>query len=380
MTVRDHKKHHVVHLVESLEVGGMENGVVNLVSRMDRERFAVSICCLSHPGALAAKLEGSDIPLFTLGWLSGFRPRIITALARELTLRKADVVHTHGWLTLVYGAFACKLAGVPALINGEHGTFHLDQPRRKLAYRLLSLLVTKFLTVSYSLRDQLVDVLHIPIGKIVTIPNGVDAGKFSPRSHAHIRQVKEKLGIPVAAQVIGSTGRLEPVKNYDMLLRAFARIRPEFPQLRCLLIGDGSRRRHLEQLASELGIAEAVIFLGKVNNPYDILPVLDVFVLTSFSEGMSNTILESMACAKPVVATDVGGNREMVMDGRNGILVESGNVPQLAEALAVLLRDEGKIALYGSNSRKIVEENYSISSMVSAYEAVYADILRAVRK
>jgi len=150
--------------------------------------------------------------------------------------------------------------------------------------------------------------------------------------------------------------------------------------LRCLLIGDGSRRRHLEQLASELGIAEAVIFLGKVNNPYDILPVLDVFVLTSFSEGMSNTILESMACAKPVVATDVGGNREMVMDGRNGILVESGNVPQLAETLAALLRDEGKIALYGSNSRKIVEENYSISSMVSAYEAVYADVLGAIRK
>lgn len=370
------QKYHVVHLVESLEVGGMENGIVNLANHMDRERFEVSICCLSHPGALAAKLADSGISHFSLGWLSGFCPRIIATLTRELTLRKADVLHTHGWLTLVYGALASKLAGVSALVNGEHGTFHLDQPRRKLAYRLLSLLVDRFLTVSFSLQDQLIDVLHIPESKIVTIPNGVDAAKFSPRGHDYIRRIKEKLGIPVTAQVIGSTGRLEPVKNYDLLLRAFARITPMFPQLCCLLVGDGSRRQHLEHLASELGIGEKIIFLGKVGNPQDFLPVLDVFVLTSFSEGMSNTILESMSCAKPIVATDVGGNGEMVRDGLNGILVESDNVSQLAEALAQLLRDEGKIALFGSNSRRIVEENYSISSMVSAYEKVYLEILR----
>lgn len=373
--IRDHKKYHIVHLVESLELGGMENGIVNLVNRRDRERFEVTICCLSHPGALADRLADSGASLFCLGWKSGFRPQIISTLARELRSRKVDVLHTHGWLTLVYGAVACKLAGVPALVNGEHGTFHLDQPRRKMAYRLISLFVDRFLTVSFSLRDQLVEALRISKGKIVTIPNGVDAEKFSPRGHDHIKKIKVMLGIPVTSQVIGSTGRLEPVKNYDMLLRAFARISPEFPLLRCLMIGDGSCRQGLEQLAVELGITEKVHFIGKVANPQDILPLIDVFVLTSFSEGMSNTILESMSCAKPVVATDVGGNREMVRDGHNGILVESGNDSQLADALSLLLRDEKKRAFFGGNSRKIVEENYSLNRMVSAYEAAYLEAL-----
>jgi len=367
------RTYHVVHVVQSLDVGGMENGIVNLASLIDKDRFSVSICCLSHAGSLAERIKDDRVDIFCMNWESGFTPQLFVTMAREFRARNVDIVHTHGWLSFIYGSVACKLAGISALINGEHGTFNLESTRRKIAYKLLCNVTDKFLTVSYSLKEELKKNLRIPEGKIITIPNGVDSDRFLPGCPAEIADIKSQIGIPATAQVIGTVGRLEHVKNHEMLLRAFCELSYEFPCLHCLLVGDGSLRCSLEKLARELGIQERVHFLGSMDNPQDLIPVFDVFALTSFSEGMSNTILEAMSCAKAIVASDVGGNTELVNDGYNGIIIASGNAEELRNALRTLLKEEVKRNLFGENSRKIIDKKYNISTMISGYEKVYVD-------
>jgi len=368
-------KYHVVHVVQSLDVGGMENGIVNIANIINKDKFKLTICCLSHKGALANRIVDNGVSLICMDWKGGVDLNLFWSLAKIFRDIGADIVHTHGWLSFVYGAVASKLSGIKVLINGEHGTFNLDKTRRIIAYRLLSLFVSKFLTVSLSLKAELKKTLFIRDEKIVTIPNGVDAEKFRPRSSEEIQTVKRSIGIPVTAKVIGSVGRLEPVKNYEMLIQAFQELYKEFPRLYCIFIGEGSCRARLENLADSLGIKERVLFLGKMNEPQDALPVMDIFVLTSFSEGMSNTILEAMACSIPVVATNVGGNSEMVTKEINGYLVDSGNIIQLCNCIRVLLTEDSRRLEYGANSRNIVKNEYELNKMVSKYENVYLELM-----
>lgn len=365
------KKCHVMHVVESLEVGGMENGVVNLANLIDKNRFTFSICCLSRPGNLCKRLEDDRIEVISLNWRGGFSPKLFFELARVLNERKVDVVHTHGWLTLLYGSVASVILGRRPLINGEHGTFHLDSFRRRMAYRAISQLVNKYVAVSFSLENKLGKMIRAGRNKIICIPNGVDVRKFCPRCEEDVAELKSSFGIPASSIIIGSVGRLEPVKNYEMLLRVFARLSVDDARLHCVLIGDGSQRANLENLALQLGIKEKVHFTGKVDNPHHVMSILDLFISSSLSEGMSNTILEATACGIPIVATDVGDSGKLVEDGRNGFMVQSEDDHSLEEAIKRLTYDTGMRQRFGARSRAIAEEKFDIMKMVNRYQDVY---------
>jgi len=367
----DARKIHVMHVVDSLEVGGMENGVVNIANNIDKVRFKFSICCLSHPGALSKRINDDRVQVHSLQWKGGFSPGLFLKLAGTFRKQKVEIIHTHGWLTLLYSSVASKLAGVSVLINGEHGTFHLNNSRRKIAYKIISIIVDRYVSVSYSLERELADVLNIAEDKIVTIPNGVDLRKFSAVPVEAVSKIKAGLGIPDSAFVIGSVGRLEPVKNYEMLLNVFAKLCSYVSDIHCVLIGDGSMRSTLESLADQLGVGAKVHFTGKVDNPHQVMSILDIFVCSSFSEGMSNTVLEAMACGKPIVATNVGDNGKLVDDGCNGILVQSEDATGLEKALTLLISDKEMLQKFGTCSRKLAEEKYDILKMVSSYQDVY---------
>jgi sugar transferase (PEP-CTERM/EpsH1 system associated) len=364
-------KHHVMHLVESLEVGGMENGVVNLANLIDKERFKLSVCCLSHPGSLSQKLDPAEVAVFSLNWKGGVSPALFFQLARHFRDAEVQVVHTHGWLTLLYGSVAALLARVPVLINGEHGTFHLDNFRRRATYRALSFLVHRYVAVSFSLEQKLRRIIAHGRERILCIPNGVDVQRFSPRSEAEVAALRSSLGLPAGALVIGSVGRLEPVKNYQMLLRVFARLSLEEATLQCVLVGDGSLREALAGLARELGVADRVHFTGKVDQPHQAMHLLDLFVSSSLSEGMSNTILEAMACGMPVVATEVGDSGHLVREGETGFLVPSEDAPGLEHAIKKVLSNAVLRREMGTRARASAVESYGISRMIDRYQELY---------
>lgn len=364
-------KYHVMHIVESLEVGGMENGIVNLANHIDKKRFKFSICCLSHPGCLSERLDDDSIEVISLNWRGGFSPRLFFELARVFKKRNVDIVHTHGWLTLIYGSIASIFSGGLSLINGEHGTFHLDNRRRRIAYRVISKCVQRYVAVSYSLENKLEKILNFCKKKITCIPNGVDVRKFAPLCGEELAAIKSRFGVPNSAFIIGSVGRLEPVKNYEMLLNVFANLSRADTGIYCVLIGDGSLRESLESLAAQLGITEKVRFTGKVGDPHQVMTILDLFVSTSFSEGMSNTIIEAMACGIPIIATDVGDSGRLVEEGGNGFIVKSEDSFALINAIKLLVSDNEMHKSFGKRSRVIAENEYDIMKMVSRYQEMY---------
>ena len=368
-----------MHVVDSLEFGGMENGVVNIANYIDKDKFKFSICCLSHPGKLSGRIKDDDVSIISLGLSGGFRPKLFFQLANIFYKQKVDVVHTHGWQTLIYSSIAAFIARVPVLINGEHGKFHLDEPRRRVAYKIISKMVDRYITVSHSLKLELMSLLDGDKDRITIIPNGVDLKKFSSLSADEVSKCKSKLGIPINALVIGSVGRLEPVKNYQMLLSAFANLSRDEAFLHCVLIGDGILRRDLENLAFQLGVSEKVHFTGIIDNPHNIVPIFDVFVMTSINEGMSNAILEGMACGKAIVATDVGDNGKLVEDGVNGFLVKSMDAPALESSIKLLLTDKGLRQSAGNRSRSIVAEQFDIKKMVTSYQDNYLQAIIEIR-
>ena len=203
----------------SLEVGGMENGVVNTLRLINKDLFKPFVCCLERVGSLARRIEGSDVTIINMAKKPGFSPLLILKLAALLKRSKIDILHTHCWATLLYGFTAGKIAMTPTIIHGEHGTFNLDYTRRHKTYNIFIDKVDRILTVSDSLKTALITITRISDSRISTIINGVDTDKFYPRNSASI---KKGLGFHENDLVIGSVGRLENVKNYKMFIKCVA--------------------------------------------------------------------------------------------------------------------------------------------------------------
>jgi glycosyltransferase involved in cell wall biosynthesis len=228
--------------------------------------------------------------------------------------------------------------------------------------------------VSHQLRRDLVAHLGVPEERFEVIPNGVDVTRMARADRSSARRA---LGAPDGALVVGSVGRLVPVKNYALLLRAFGRLAASTPgPVRLVLLGDGPERATLERAAAASGIASLVQLPGHRDDVPELLVGLDVFVLPSLNEGMSNTLLEAMAAGVPVVASDVGGNREIVEDDRSGMLFPSGEEAALLERLRRLAGDPGSRARLGKAGQERVMRDFSMGAMIRSYEALYERMAR----
>ncbi|HXG05046.1 MAG TPA: glycosyltransferase, partial [Candidatus Binatia bacterium] len=298
---------HIVHVVNSLGVGGTENGVVNLVNGL-ADRFRHTVVTLTPTITLAARLPAGT-PVHTLDKRPGVDPRTIGRLAALLRRLRPDIVHSRNWAT--FGAVvAARLAGVRTVVHGEHGRDAGDpdglHPRRRWRRRLAPL-VSRFVTVSDDLRRWLVEHVGVPTAKVTRIYNGVDTSRFFPADTPWGRP----FGLDLHEPVVGTVGRLDPVKDHAGLIQAFGRLAGDHPGARLLIVGDGPCRRELETLAASLTPGR-VTFAGERGDVPELLRLMDVFALASLGEGISNTILEAMATGLPVVTTRVGGNPELV--------------------------------------------------------------------
>jgi sugar transferase (PEP-CTERM/EpsH1 system associated) len=369
---------HICHLVYRLDYGGLENGLVNLINTLPADRYRHSIVCLAGYSDFRNRLrEGVDV--IDCPKRPGQDFGLYVRLWRLLRKLKPDVMHTRNLSTLE-GQLPALLAGVPVRIHGEHGHDVHDLDNRKRRYRLMrqafAPLVTQFVTVSRLLERYLLHDIGVARRKVERICNGVDATRFSLASDA-ARDVLAEAPFDAAGRlVIGTIGRMQPVKDQLTLARAFALLIEGRPELRArlalVMVGDGPLRAEVEGILTGAGVADLAWLPGTRGDTPELLRSFDVFVLPSLAEGISNTILEAMATGLPVVATNVGGNPELVADGATGRLVPRDDPAALAAALESYVDDPARLHHHGAAARARVEAELSLARMVEQYDALYS--------
>lgn len=355
-------------------MGGLENGVVNLLNNSDQNMFEHEICCVTKSGSAALRLK-NRIPIYEMHKREGNDWRLIPNLVKLMKNVKPDIVHTRNWGT-VDGIVAAKLAGVRTVIHGEHG-WNMDDPmgqniRRRIARKLLSSGVNHFIAVSGDIKKWMVNSIGIKNTKVSKILNGVNTDKFCQRNNIGIRN---SLGFSSEDIVIGTVGRLDPIKDQRLLLQAFSSLKHEKKNLRLVLVGDGPEKRNLESVRKRLPCGDRVVFLGEREDVNKILSAFDLFVLPSRNEGISNTILEAMATGLPVIATNIGGNPELVKNGHSGFLFPLGDCHALVDALNFYTEQNPQmIEIHGRNARERAVMEFSLKRMINEYETLYKSL------
>jgi len=363
---------HIQHVVLSLQPGGLENGVVNVINRLNPDRFRSSVCCLKQAGEFAARLK-DGVAVHQMDWRGGNDLRLAWRLARLFRRTGTDVVHTRNAEAFFYGFLGAKIAAVRILTHSEHGRTFDDRPFRFWVQRMFSRHTDGIFAVSEQLKRDLAERVGIPAGRLKVIYNGVDTSRFVPSNRSRVRAA---WGIVADELVVGSVGRLVQVKNYPLLLRAMSSLAAD--RVTIVLVGAGPERATLETMARDLGIAERVRFLGHREDVAELLPAMDVFVLPSVSEGMSNTLLEAMAAGVAVVASNVGGNPEIVRDQLDGLLFESGDEAGLHDRLQKMLADPVLRARMGRAGRERMLREFSMEAMITRYEQFYQSAFTGV--
>jgi sugar transferase (PEP-CTERM/EpsH1 system associated) len=362
------KRIRVVHAVHSFGTGGLEKGIATVI-RHGSTGFEHVVLCFSRSGESARLLPGGT-RVIELHKPEGNSPAYLFRLTQTLRTLRPAVVHTRNWGGMD-AIIAARLAGIRTVVQGEHGwgTDDADgsNPKRVRVRRFLSRWVREYTCVSRQIERWLVD--EVRVGRPVTqVYNGVDTALYAPTSGVKdgVFIQRHGVGIPGDAFVIGIVGRLDPIKDHATLFRAFEMLRERHPLARLVVVGDGPERVRLEGAAGE-----GVIFLGNRHDVSQLMGMLDVFVLPSLNEGISNTILEAMASGLPVVATAVGGNPELVVDGDTGALFPVGNVERLAACLEFYAENPDVRRAHGEAGRCRVVESFSIEAMVRGYEDVW---------
>ena len=360
----------VMHVLFSLRLGGTEAAVVKLVNALDRTRVNSAVVGCKRGDGLKDRLE-RDVAAFEFDRRDGNDPMIIARLASLFRRERPDIVHTHSWGTLCEGLIAARLAGIRHVVHGEHGTMD-TRPRNVVIQRWAWRRMDSVLSVSSRLADRMADQIGFERRRIHVIRNGIDTARFRP---ALRNESRAALGLAGNECVIGTVGRLVPVKDQATFVEAIARLKERGVRVKALIAGEGPLRRELESQAAVRGVSDRLVMLGARTDVERVLAALDVFVLSSVSEGWSNTILEAMASGVPVVATHVGGADESVDDGRTGTLVPASNPGAMADAVAALLAAPDVRARFGAAGRLRAEREFSLDAMTSAYTDFYTDLV-----
>lgn len=356
----------VVHLVSSLNVGGQEMVILSLVGAMDRARFRSRVLCLHDRGPLAPRVEAMGIPVEVIGGEGVGMIATARRLARRLRALRPDVLHTHNPSPHQVGALARRLAPVPVLIHTKHGRNFFGRRLEQWAERVAGRWSDLVVPVSRDAAEVARADDRVPAHRIRVIHNGVTLGTVPARPRP------------------GATGmhavhvaRLNEIKDQSTLLAAARLVADRRPAFRLDIVGDGPLGEALRAEAEALGLGAVVSFHGLQADVRPFLAAADLFVLSSTSEGIAITLLEAMGAGLPVVATDVGGNREVVVPDETGMLVPPRDPAAMADAIIALLDDPARAIAMGHAGRARVEDEFNLARTVAAYESAYLELLAA---
>jgi glycosyltransferase involved in cell wall biosynthesis len=347
----------VIHVSLGLNMGGMEKVLAEFARHADRNRFDLEFICLTSKGEVARQIEELGWPVTALGISPGVKPAAFVQLVRLFRQAGANVVHTHNTKPLLYAVPAAHLAGVQQIIHTRHGQNYGITRRQHYLLDFMAVWADRVVSVSNN-GTKLTLASMAPGERIVTIENGIDVSLFP-------------VTIPKPGGPIVFVGRLSPEKDLATLLRSIAIAIEQEPAIRLHLAGAGACQTELKALSENLGISRHVEFLGQKNDVAEILAGASMFALSSITEGISLALLEAMSRGLPVVATAVGGNTEVVVDGETGLLVPHRAPAELAAAILTLYRQPDLARQMGALGRKRVEARFDSRVMVARYESLY---------
>lgn len=366
---------HILHLIDSLNIGGTEGKLFDLIAGLLKRGYRVSVGYCT-PGPWAEKLEALGIRVTQLPHFGRVDPSLVFRMVRLIRNDPPQIVHTHLFKSDFHGRLAAHLAGVPVVIGGLHNSDPWARNRLLgLIYGATARFTDCLLAVSEEVKQYHVERTGVSPEKILTIENGVDVERFTGQDSAG-QKVRAEFGIAPDAIVFGIIGRLKPQKDHATFLESAREIFIQYPTARFLVVGDGPLYSELETMARELSLFPSLIFTGVRTDIPAVLSALDVLVLSSRWEGLPNVVLEAMAVARPVVATSVDGVEGVVTSGKTGLLVPPGDSLALAQACIELINDPDLRHRLGRAGYRHVAENYSFDTMVDRYEACYIEQLR----
>ena len=367
----------VAHVLHHLVIGGMENGVVNLINRLPSDRFRHAVVCIEDYSEFRDRIKTHGVEVHALHRSQIGVTRMRWQLFKLFRMWRPDIVHSRN-LSGLDSLLPARLAGAVTL-HSEHGfdVDNLDGRGRKQALlrRLHAPLIKHFVTVSGHLRQALVEFQGVDPARVTHICNGVDTSAFAPAAVPTERQLLPPAFRDADCYVIGTVGRVRPIKDQITLIRAVGRLIQSDPsmarRLRLVVVGDGPTLSALREEAGKLGIDELTWFPGARHDVAMLMQTLDLFVLPSLNEGISNTLLEAMSTGIPTLATAVGGNLELIEPGETGATFQPGDVVGLAALLARYVADRAMSTRQGVAAREHVLRKFSLQTMMAGYQDVY---------
>lgn len=355
------RKRLVCHVSLGLCTGGMERLLVEFARCYDATQYELHFVSLHNVGQPAEDIRQAGCTVHQLRDLRGHPFRQWRELVRFFRKLRPDVVHTHNAYPHFYGTLAARYSGVPVVLNTRHGRRIGTTWKAKTWFWLAGMLADRVVAVSEDAANLCLQETSLPARKVVRIWNGIDLSRF------HFQG-------PVSEPIFISVARLSPEKDFPTLIRAVAQAAEIVPQIRLRIVGDGPERAKLEQLVKDLKQTERIELLGERQDVAELLANAGVFATATLTEGISLTLLEAMAIGLPVLATNVGGNPEIVQDGITGHLVSAGDVGGLTTALIRLVHCQATWAELGRHGRRRVEEHFANHKMVSDYESLYEQL------
>ena len=376
----------VLFIIGTLDVGGAETQLVELVTRLDRRRFEATVCCLAAAGPLEQRLAAAGVPIHALDF-RGVRnrgnyvtslPHVFARLWRLFRLMREtspDIVHGVLFWAYLLGAYVGTLARVPVVVASRRslGLFKADKPHYLMLERWADRFTDVFIANSEAVRRDSIEREHLDPARVLVVRNGVDFSRFDHPAP------------PAAGSQLGSRPRVIVVSNlihykgHEYFLRAWPKVLDRFPGATALLVGEGVMASPLQAIARELGIEGSVRFLGSRQDVAALLAASDLYVHPSLQEGYSNAILEAMASGRPVVATRVGGNPEAIADGETGLLVAPADPAALATAMLRLLEQPAFAARLGESAAEVVRRRFQMDTVVREYEDIYTRLAAGER-
>jgi sugar transferase (PEP-CTERM/EpsH1 system associated) len=376
----------VLHVMYRFDTGGLENGVVNLINHMPADAYRHAVLALTEVTDFSQRIQRKDVECIALHKPPGHGLWQYPKLYRLFRQLRPAIVHSRNLAALEVQVPAWA-AGVPVRIHGEHGRDmgDLDGNNRTLQRmrRVYQPFVHHYVALSRDLASYLQDKVQVPPGHITQLYNGVDTERFCPAPGQDVPPIAGCPFDPTRHWLVGTVGRMQTVKDQTMLARAFVQALAQAPELasklRLVMVGDGPLREQAQAVLHAAGVSELAWLPGERADVADILRGLHAFALPSLAEGISNTILEAMASALPVVATGVGGNADLVAHGHTGYIVTAADSHALAQRLLDLAHQPEQARRMGRAGRQRVQDNFSMLAMVSTYHRVYDEQLRRAR-